>query len=54
MKRLNIVGGGRVGKSLGRLLAKAELVEIGQVKNRSIENADNAIQFIGAGHADVI
>jgi predicted short-subunit dehydrogenase-like oxidoreductase (DUF2520 family) len=46
---LNIVGAGRVGQTLGRLLHHAQLVEIGGVVARDLSRAKAACDFIGAG-----
>ena len=50
-RTLNIVGCGRVGMTLGRLLSAGGLCTIGSVVNRSLESATRAISFIGSGHA---
>jgi len=47
--RLNIVGSGRVARTLGRLLHQHGLVEIGAIHSRSARNRDDALTFIGAG-----
>lgn len=44
----NIIGAGNLGKTLGFLL-KNKGIQIGGVCNTSIENAMNAVDFIGAG-----
>ncbi len=46
---LNIIGAGHVGRVLGRLLAAH--FEVQQVLTRSGASADQAVAFIGAGHA---
>ncbi|OGL45367.1 MAG: hypothetical protein A2W05_11650 [Candidatus Schekmanbacteria bacterium RBG_16_38_10] len=48
MKKVAIIGGGKVGKTLGRLLRKAGYKILGVV-NRSIESAKKAVTFIGDG-----
>lgn len=52
MKRtLNIIGGGRVGKVLGRLFASAGAFTVQDVLNRSVESAQRAVEFVGEGRA---
>jgi predicted short-subunit dehydrogenase-like oxidoreductase (DUF2520 family) len=51
MKRLNIIGCGKVGKTLGRLWAENQVFEIGDVVNRSNESSIAAVEFLGAGQA---
>ena len=51
MLRLNIIGCGNVGKSLGRLWTKAGVFEIGDILNRSQQSSDNAVKWIGSGRA---
>jgi predicted short-subunit dehydrogenase-like oxidoreductase (DUF2520 family) len=51
MASINIVGAGRVGKTLGRLLQQHQLVTIQNVYNRSLRQADAAVAFIGKGQA---
>ena len=48
---LLIVGAGRVGKTLGHLLVKQDLVDVSAVCNTTISSAQQACQFIGAGRA---
>ena len=49
MKTLNIIGCGSVGKTLGRLFHEAKLFEVRDILNRSLESAQDAAAFIGAG-----
>ncbi len=51
MKTLNIIGAGRVGRSLAHLWHKAGVFAIQDVLTRSKSSADEAVQFIGAGRA---
>lgn len=51
MKTLNIIGSGRVGRTCGRLWARARVFEIQDVLTRSRESAEAGVKFIGAGHA---
>lgn len=46
---LNIVGGGHVGRALGRLFARSGLFVIQDVMTRSLHSARHAVDFIGAG-----
>jgi predicted short-subunit dehydrogenase-like oxidoreductase (DUF2520 family) len=50
-KKLNIIGAGRVGKTLARLWHEAGLFAVGDIANRSVESARKAAAFIGAGAA---
>lgn len=62
-RMLNIVGAGKVGRVLGRLLANSGAFTVQDVMTRSQASADEAVRFIGAGrpvsdigemrHADV-
>ena len=51
MKTLNIIGSGRVGRTCGRLWARARVFEIQDVLTRSLESAGEGVRFIGAGRA---
>ena len=53
MKTLNIIGAGRVGRSLAHLWHKQGVFAIQDVLTRSQTSADEAVQFIGAGRAVV-
>jgi predicted short-subunit dehydrogenase-like oxidoreductase (DUF2520 family) len=48
-RRLDIVGAGKVGKTLARLWNQNGVFEIGSVANHSLESSEEAIAFIGAG-----
>jgi predicted short-subunit dehydrogenase-like oxidoreductase (DUF2520 family) len=48
---LNIVGGGKVGRALGRRFASSGAVRVQDVATRSLASAQDAVGFIGAGHA---
>lgn len=48
---LNIVGCGKVGKTLARLWHEAGIVTVQDVLNRSSASAQAAVDFIGAGRA---
>jgi predicted short-subunit dehydrogenase-like oxidoreductase (DUF2520 family) len=50
-KRLNIIGCGNVGKTLGRMWASNQTLLIQDVLNRSLESSQKAVSFIGAGRA---
>jgi predicted short-subunit dehydrogenase-like oxidoreductase (DUF2520 family) len=49
--RLNIVGAGHVGRTLGRLFAARGAFAVQDVLTRSSASADAAVRFIGAGRA---
>ena len=51
MKTLNIIGGGRVGRSLAKLWHMRGTYVVQDVVTRSAQSADEAVQFIGAGRA---
>ena len=51
MKSLNLIGGGRVARTLARLWHDSRRYHIQDVLTRSPASAADAIQFIGAGHA---
>lgn len=46
---LNLIGPGRLGRSLARLFADAQLLRVQAVVGRSARNATEALAFIGAG-----
>ncbi|MGC1182385.1 Rossmann-like and DUF2520 domain-containing protein [Legionella sp.] len=46
---VNIVGAGHLGKTIGNLLLKHQLVTIGGICNTSKISAESAIKFIGGG-----
>lgn len=48
---LNIIGGGRLGRTLARLWSDSRVLEVQSVMSRKLENAQTAISFIGAGRA---
>ncbi|AZP11759.1 Rossmann-like and DUF2520 domain-containing protein [Undibacterium parvum] len=50
-KSLNIIGAGKVGRVLGRQFSQHQVFHLGQVCNRSLASALDALQFIGAGEA---
>ncbi len=49
--RLNIIGPGRVGRTLGALLQRAGLCTVQDVLSAEIATAESAAAFIGAGRA---
>lgn len=53
MKRpvIHVLGCGRAARSILRWLFEAGQIEIGQVCNRSLESAADAVEFMGAGQA---
>lgn len=46
---LTIIGGGKLGQTLGRLFHQSGIVVIGDVLNRSLASSQQATSFIGAG-----
>ncbi len=50
-KILNIIGAGRVGKTLGRLWHEAGVFNVCGILNNSLNSASEAADFIGAGRA---
>jgi predicted short-subunit dehydrogenase-like oxidoreductase (DUF2520 family) len=48
---LCIIGGGKVGRTLARLWVDAHAIELLDVLNRTLDNAQDACRFIGAGRA---
>lgn len=46
---VNIIGAGKLGKTIGRLLVENNLAKIAGVCNRSLESAMAAVAFIGDG-----
>jgi predicted short-subunit dehydrogenase-like oxidoreductase (DUF2520 family) len=53
LKTLNIIGAGRVGRSLAHLWHKSGVFVVQDVLTRSQASADEAVRFIGAGRAVV-
>ena len=51
MKTINLMGGGRVGQTLGRLLALDGRYRVQDLLTRSQASAEQALAFIGAGRA---
>jgi predicted short-subunit dehydrogenase-like oxidoreductase (DUF2520 family) len=48
---LNVIGAGHVGRVLGRLLAASGGFQLQDVLTRSVQSAQQAVDFIGAGRA---
>lgn len=51
MSTLNIIGAGRLGRTLGRLWQTHGFFRIQSICNRTLESAQSAVEFIGAGSA---
>jgi predicted short-subunit dehydrogenase-like oxidoreductase (DUF2520 family) len=51
MPRLHILGAGRAARTLARLWRDSGVLDIGQVRNRSLASAEQAADWIGAGTA---
>ena len=47
--RMNIIGSGKLGRTLARLFNDTGLINIGGIYNRNIESSQAALEFIGAG-----
>ncbi len=51
MKTINLIGSGRVGQTLGRLMAQTGAYKVQDVLTRSAASARLAVDFIGSGRA---
>lgn len=51
MKTVNLIGCGRVGQTLGRLMAREGQVRVQDLLTRSQASAEQALNFIGSGRA---
>jgi predicted short-subunit dehydrogenase-like oxidoreductase (DUF2520 family) len=51
LKTLNLIGAGRVGQTLARLLARNGRFSVQDVLTRSLDSAQAAVDFVGAGKA---
>ncbi|WFW29838.1 MAG: DUF2520 domain-containing protein [Wolbachia endosymbiont of Menacanthus eurysternus] len=51
MKKVSIIGCGKVGKTIGYLLAKKANCDIKGILNKSFSSSKSAIKFIGMGYA---
>ncbi|HJO94174.1 MAG TPA: DUF2520 domain-containing protein [Victivallales bacterium] len=51
MKKLNIIGCGNVGKTLGFLWSKGKVFEIGDILDSTLESSRNAVDFIKSGNS---
>lgn len=51
LPRLNIIGAGKVGKSLARLWNIHGVFAIGDILNRTLDSGNQAVEAIGAGRA---
>ena len=51
MKRLNVIGCGRVGQTIARLLFEKKQVTLQDLHSRNLSNAEQAARFLGAGSA---
>ncbi|MFY2509709.1 Rossmann-like and DUF2520 domain-containing protein [Vibrio pectenicida] len=47
--KINIVGAGRVGQTLGKLLVDTKVVHVGSIYNRTRLSAEKSVVFIGEG-----
>lgn len=51
LKSINIIGAGKLGKTIGKLIHSHGLGEIKGIVNSNLDNATHAAEFIGAGTA---
>lgn len=51
MQTLTFLGCGKTGRTLGRRWTQAKVFSIGQILTRSLETAQAAVEFVGAGQA---
>lgn len=51
MNMINIIGAGRLGKTIGHLISSHKLASIQGICNQSLDSAHDAIHFIGQGTA---
>ena len=51
MKTLNVIGCGRVGKTLARLWTEHRVFHVQSILNRSLESGRRAVEFVGSGRA---
>ena len=49
--RINIMGAGAVGRTLGALWSQSGVLQVGEVLNRSLDSGQQAVDFMGAGRA---
>lgn len=49
--RLHVLGAGRTARTLARLWQEAGVLRIGEVRNRSLDSARHAVEWIGQGRA---
>lgn len=50
MKRLNVIGCGRVGQTIARLLFEKMQITLQDLHSRNLSNAEKAASFLGAGN----
>ena len=48
---LNVIGCGKVGRTLARLWSRRRVFHVQAILNRTIESGAAAAEFVGAGHA---
>lgn len=51
MKTLNVVGCGKVGKTLSRLWTEHDVLQVRSILNRTLPSGSRAVEFIGSGRA---
>ena len=51
MNSINVIGCGKVGKTLSRLWTRHGIFRVQSVLNRSLQSSSQAVEFVGAGRA---
>lgn len=51
MRTLNIIGAGKLGRTLGRLWQQRGIFRVRSICNRTLQSTEAAVEFIGAGNA---
>lgn len=51
MKTINVIGCGKVGKTLCRLWTQHNVFQVQSILNRSLDSARRAVEFVGSGRA---
>jgi predicted short-subunit dehydrogenase-like oxidoreductase (DUF2520 family) len=51
VKTINVIGCGKVGKTLARLWVERDVFEVRSVLNRSLKSSAEAVRFVGGGRA---
>ena len=51
MKTIDVIGCGRVGRTLARLWTRHRVFDVRSILNRSLQSSLHAVSFVGSGHA---